>query len=149
MLSVPNVCPVPECHIPSTLTYIHSSAPDTVDILLFQQGERLLPAFEEVLRDVILADPSDYGVDLAIGKIFTSYHPGADRWKSLQSPNARWITSETKAIGDQPSQAVHVDLFDGSLRIGGRQSGDLPREIRHSEGFRWIFSYDVRICSHF
>ena len=121
--------------------------------LHFRQGEppNLPPAHEEILRDTILVDPSDYGVDLAVGKMFTSYHPGAHRWKSLQSPNAHWITSETKATGDQLSQVVHIDLFYGSLRIGGRQSGNLPQEIRASKEFERIFSDDddVRICSHF
>ena len=43
---------------------------DEYSELLLERDSRLSLTVEEILRDVILADPSDYGVDLAIGKIF-------------------------------------------------------------------------------
>ena len=94
------------------------------------------------MRDLILADPSDYGVDLAVGKIFASYHPGTQRWKQLEYPNARWLTCKTEATVDQPSQTVHVNLLGGDLHVAGQPLGGLPRDVR--EFFR-----NVRICCSF
>ena len=94
------------------------------------------------MRDVILADVSDYGVDLAVGKIFASYQPGAQRWEQLQYPNARWLTCRTEGIVDQPSRTVHINLLDGELLVVGQPLGGLPRDVR--ECFR-----DVRTCYSF
>ena len=94
------------------------------------------------MRDVILADPSDYGVDLVVGKIFASYQPGTQRWEHLRYPNTRWLTCKTNATVDQPSQTVHVNLLDGDLRVAGQPLGGLPRDVRE------IFP-DVRVCCSF
>ena len=94
------------------------------------------------MRDVILADVSDYGVDLAVGKIFVSHQPGTHRWEQLHHPNARWLTCTTEATLDQPSQIVHINLLDGELRVAGQPLGGLPVNIR--EIFR-----DVRTCCSF
>jgi hypothetical protein len=94
------------------------------------------------LRDAILADPSDYGVDLAVAKAFATYQPGTQRWEQLQYPNAHWLTFKTSATVNQPSQTVHVNLLDGDLRVAGQPLGGLPRDVR--EIFR-----DVRICCSF
>ncbi|KAF8551736.1 hypothetical protein OG21DRAFT_1498931 [Imleria badia] len=100
---------------------------------------RLCFALEEILRDVILADVSDYGVDLAVAKIFFRYQPGTQRWEQLHCPNARWLTCKTHATVDQPSQTVHINLLDGALRVNGQPSGGLPDEIRYSPECQQIF----------
>ena len=112
--------------------------------LLLERDSRLSLAVEEMLRNVILADPSDYGVDLAVGKIFTSYHPGTHRWEKLQYPNSRWFTCKTEATLNQPSQTMHVNLLDGEFRLDGRPLGGLPSEIMYSREYRQIF-HDVRL----
>ena len=94
------------------------------------------------MRDVILADPSDYGVDLAVAKIFASYYPGIQRWVQLQYPNARWLICKTEATVDQPSQTVHINLLDGALRVNGQLLGELLPDVR--EIFR-----DVCACCSF
>ena len=109
---------------------------------LIGRDNRLFLALEEILADVILADVSDYGVDLAVGKIFASYQPGTQSWGQLQHPNTRWLTSKTEATADQPSQIVHINLLDGELRLNGQPLGGLPRELR--EIFR-----DVCTCCSF
>ena len=107
--------------------------------MVLQRDFCLSPALEEVVRDVILADPSDYGVDLAVGKIFASYHPGTQKWVPLQYPNACWFTSKTTAVRDQPSQTVHINVVDGSLWVGGQSLGSLPHEIRSTSEYQQIF----------
>ena len=94
------------------------------------------------MRDVVLADASDSGVDLAVGKIFASYQPGAQRWEQLQYPNVRWLTCRTEGTVDQPSRTVHINLLAGKLLVAGQPLGGLPRDVR--ECFR-----DVRTCYSF
>ena len=139
----PTVCLIPECQYPRHFANFNSSdISDDYLGLLLKRDRRLSPAVEEVLRDVILADPSDYGVDLAVAKIFASYQPGTQRWEQMQYPNARWLTCKADATVGQPSQTVHVNLLDGDLRVAGQPLGGLPRDVRE------IFP-DVRICSSF
>ena len=116
----------------------HTSAANSPDTgylrLLLERDSRLSPALEEILKDVVLADVSDCGVDLAVAKVFASYRPGTQRWEQLQCPNARWLTCKTEATVDQPSQTVHINLLDGSLRVNGQPLSGLPHDV--SEIFR-------------
>ena len=111
--------------------------------LLLNRDLHLSLIVEGILRDAILADSSDYGVDLAVSKIFATYQPGTHRWEVLQSPNARWLTCKTGATADQPSKTIHVDVLDGELRVDGQPIGGLPHTIRDCFDFREIFR-DVR-----
>ena len=127
----------------SQYSYFDSSAiNDRYSHLLLGRDSRLFLALEEILADVILADVSDYGIDLAVGKIFASYQPGTQSWERLQHPNSRWLTCKTEAAIDQASQTVHINLFDGVLRVNGQLLGGLPR------GLREIFR-DVCTCCMF
>ena len=128
----------------STLTWLQlnsSGIPGEYSSPL-ERYRRHSPTLEDILRDVILADASDYGVDLAVGKIFASYQPGTQRWEQLQHPNARWLMCETDATVDQHSQTVHINLLDGALRVNGQLLSGLSRDVR--EIFR-----DVRTCCRF
>ena len=100
--------------------------------LLLDRDRCLSLTVEETLRDIIIGDVSDYGADLAVGKIFLSYKPGTQRWKSLHYPNTRWIVYETEATLDQPSQTVHINLVNGELRVAGQPLGGLPLAIGDS-----------------
>lgn len=109
---------------------------------------RLSLTLEETLRDVILADASDYGVDLAVGKISVIYQPGTQRWEQLEYPNARWLTCTDDTTVDKPSQTVHINLFNGELRVNGRLLGGLPREAWASPECQQVFR-DVCTCFNF
>ena len=78
---------------------------------------------------MILADASDYGVDLAVSKIFASYRPGTHRWAQLY-PNTRWLACETEATVDKSSQTMYINLHDGALLVNGQLLGRLPQDIR-------------------
>ena len=121
---------------------------DEYSELLLERDSRLSLTVEEILRDVILADPSDYGVDLAVGKIFASYHPGTHRWEKLQYPNTRWLTCKTEATVGQPSQIMHVNLLDGEFRVDGRPLGGLPSAIMNSQECQLVL-LDVRSYGSF
>ena len=109
------------------------------------RDNRLFFALEEILADVILADASDYGVDLAVSKVFPSYQPGSHRWEQFLYLDVHWITCETEAIVGQPSRTAHINLLDGTLRVNGQLLGGLTREIKNSPKIQQIFS-DVRTC---
>ena len=100
--------------------------------MLLARDHRLSLTVEETLRDIILADVSDHGVDLAVSKIFLNYKPGTQRWKPLQYSNTRWLVCATKAALDQPLQTVHIDLINGELRVAGQPLGGLPHKISAS-----------------
>ena len=88
--------------------------------LLLCRDSSLCYALKEILRDEILADVSDYGVDLAVGRMFTRYQPGTRRWEQLRYSNDGWLTCQTEATMSQPLLTVHINLIDGELRVGGQ-----------------------------
>ena len=130
---------------PHTSTINSSGGIGGYSQLVLERDRRLSPALEEILRDVILANASDYGVDLAVGKIFVGYKPGAQRWEQLQYPNIRWLTCKTEMVVDQPSQALHINLLDGALRVDGRLLGGLPDHYHYH--LRKIFRNVCTCCS--
>ena len=96
---------------------------DHNDSKLLDRDRHLSLAIEGVLRDVILSDPSNYGVDLAVGKVFTRYGPGPRQWEELQDPNTHWLTVDQPLRADQPPRTVNINLLDSTLRMD-----DLPLE---------------------
>ena len=103
---------------------------DDYSQLLLDRDRRLSLALEEILRDEILADPSDYGVDLAVAKIFVCHKPYPYKWEQLQYPDAPWLVCKTEAITHHPSQSVHINLLNGEYRVNGQPcGGGLLREI--------------------
>ena len=145
----------PECMFNSKCQYLQHSANfnslvihDEYSRLLLERDRRLSFALEGILRDAILADASDHGVDLAVGNIFAIYLPGADRWEPLQYPNDCWLTCKAEATADQPSRTVHLNLLDGALQVDGQTLGGLPHWIMESPEWQQIFR-DVRTCWSF
>ena len=123
---------------PRYLANFNSSAHtgDKYSQLLCQRDRHLSLVLAEVLTDVILADASDYGVGLAVGKIFASYRPCAQRWEQLQYPNTRWLTCGTEGTVGQPSRTVHINLLNGKLLVAGQPLRGLLRDVR--ECFRYV-----------
>ncbi|KAH0835817.1 hypothetical protein J3R83DRAFT_9676 [Lanmaoa asiatica] len=121
------------------LTTLHKTSVPTIYASPLNNTIRLSLALEGILRDVILADTSDYGVDLAVSKIFPSHRPSAHKWQQLQHQNARWLTCGTKVTGDQPSQTMHLNLLSGELRLDGQPLDALLRAMRGSPQFQKIF----------
>ena len=106
---------------------------------------RLSAVVEGVLRDVILSDVSDRGIDLAVCNIWPGYQTGPTRWKPEQHPHSHWLVSTTAATANAHSQTVHINLLDGSLLVDGRPLGMLPQEIRSHPLYRDIFG-QVHTC---
>lgn len=114
--------------------------------LLLQRDSYLSLSLEQIARDLIISDPSDYGVDLAVGKIFTGHRPSTHKWKHLQHANARWLRCKTDATIDQASQTIHFDLLDGAVRVNGQPLDELMHKIRGFAECQQIFR-DVRTCA--
>jgi len=133
-------------YTPPALINFNFSAYVEYSRLLLPRDRRLSFSLEEILRDEILADPSDYGVDLAVAKFFVGHKPCPYRWEQLQRSNARWLVCQTAATMDYPSQSVHINLLNGEFRVASRPCNTLPHDIttRLSPEYKSIFC-DVRI----
>jgi len=131
--------------VPSALINLNFSAYGVYSSLFLPRDRRLSLSLEDILRDEILADPSDYGVDLAVANFFVSHKPCPYRWEQLQCSNARWLVCQTAATMDYPSQSVHINLLNGEFRVGGRACDTLlPKlTIKDSPEYKSIFC-DVR-----
>ncbi|KAG6379639.1 hypothetical protein JVT61DRAFT_10157 [Boletus reticuloceps] len=127
--------------------FIHALRPQVAQMveldcyqrLHFRRDSHLSFTLEQILKDTILADPSDYGIDLAVARIFASYSPGIWRWEQLQHPNARWLTCETKVTVDQPPRTVHINLLNGALHVDGQSLAGSLHGIRESSEYQKIF----------
>ena len=126
---------------------VHDGTSDIRDNLgmVDERERRLCVAIEGVLKDLIQANPSDRGVDLAVCDIWPGYQPGPRRWEQEQNPNSPWVVSATAATTVRQSQVVRINLMDGSLLVDGRPLGQLPQEIQEHPLYEQIF-HGVCVC---
>ena len=111
---------------------------------VMQPHRRLSVAMEKVVKDVILSDVSDRGIDLAVHNIWPGYRPGPGRWQQEWRPHSHWLVSTTAETAGRQSQIVRINLLDGSLLVDGRPLGILPRDILEHPLYRKVFS---RVCT--
>ncbi|KAG9308685.1 hypothetical protein JVU11DRAFT_11642 [Chiua virens] len=119
----------------------HSSVSDILDYseLLHQQDCRLSITLEVVLKNVIQADVSNRGIDLAIRSVWPGYRPSPERWEPKQRQQSHILVCTTAATVDRDSQLMHINLLDESLFVDGRPLGGLPHEIRGHPLYKQIF----------
>ena len=106
-----------------------------------QLHRRLSVAIEEVVKDVVLSDASDRGIDLAVHNIWPGYQPGPRKWQKEQHPYSHWLVSTTAEIAGRQSQIVRINLLDGSLLVNGRPLGMLPRDIQKHPLYEQVFGF--------
>ena len=116
---------------------------DRYSEVLFERDQRLAPVLAVVLRDLILADVSDRGIDLAVRDVWPGYRPGSGRWELLQDRGSHRFKCRTAKADNRHSQTVEVDLVDGSLLADGLPLGGLPAKIRRHPIYLQIFGYSV------
>ena len=104
-----------------------------------QPHRQLSVAMEEVMKDVILSDVSDRGIDLAVHNIWPGYRPGPRRWQQEQHPHSHWLVSATAETAGRQSQIVRINLLGGSLLVDGRPLGILPHEILEHPLYKRVF----------
>ena len=110
---------------------------------LFERDRRLAPVLEVGLKDLILADVSDRGIDLAVRDVWPGYRPGSGRWELLQDHGSHQFRCQTAETDNRRSQTVQVDLLDGTLLADGLPLGGLPAEIRKHPMYLQIFEHSV------
>ena len=125
-------------HTPSKVSYLSAHSQ-----LLLDRDRRLSLVLSNVVSNVIQADSSDEGIDLAVGWVWPEYRPGS-KWTPLKNPNSRWLSCKTASTSDQSSQVVHFNLLDGSLLVNGQPLGRLPNHILHHPLYNLIFG-EVRL----
>ncbi|KAF8551213.1 hypothetical protein OG21DRAFT_319615, partial [Imleria badia] len=127
---------------------IHDNTPSDVSSLpaysqfLLDRDRRLSLAVESVLTDVILANSSDQGIDLAVSRVWPDYRPGSE-WSPLPDPHSRWLSCTTESTTTQCSQVVHFNLLDGSLLVDGKPLSRLPSAIVGHPLYNLIFGEQV------
>ena len=117
--------------------------------LLLERDRRLSLTLDGVLRDVILADASNRGIDLAVRNVWSGYRPGPQRWQPSPHPNSHWLTCETAATGRMRSQIVHLNLLDGTLLVDGKPIDGLSHGIREQALYKRIFGNVCMYSSFF
>jgi hypothetical protein len=133
----------------SSAILIHDHTPSNVSCLraysrlLLDRDRRLSLALSSVVSDVIQADSSRQGIDLAISWVWPEYRPGS-KWTPLLNPDSHWFSCRTASTTGQVSQVVHYNLLDGSLFVNGKSLGRLPHEILRHPLYKLIFG-NVRL----
>ena len=133
---------------------IHDNTPSNVSSLppysqlLLDRDRCLSLALESVVSAVIEANPSDEGIDLAVGRVWPDYRPGSE-WMPLPHENSNWFLCTTASTTSQSSQVVHSNLLDGSLLVDGKPLSRLPKAIVQHPLYNLIFGevgivYDVQ-----
>jgi hypothetical protein len=128
----------------SCAIFIHDNTPSKVSSLppysrlLLDRDRRLSLALESVVSEIIQADSSDQGIDLAVGRVWPDYRPGSE-WTPLPHPNSNWFLCTTASTTTQCSQFVHSNLLDGSLLVDGKPLGRLPKAIVQHPLYNLIF----------
>ena len=118
--------------------------------MLFERDQRLAPVLQVVLSDLISADVSDRGIDLAVRDVWPGYRLGSGRWELLRDHGSHRFKCQTAKTDNRLSQTVEVDLLDGSLLADGQPLGGLPTEIRKHPTYQQIFGEVGRysVCIH-
>ena len=129
-------------NIPGTL----GSLPRDLRRLLLRDI-RITYSRSQFFRELIGTEKNP-GLDGAIRQVWSGYERGVEFWTTLQSPNDRWLKTQTAASSDRKAQTVHYNLLDGELLVDGRPLGRLPMEYVRSDIYQWIFGSQVlQVCS--
>ena len=128
-------------HMPGNVSLL-----TTYSQLLLDRDFRLSLVLEGIISNMIRADSSNEGINLAVGKIWPDYHPGS-KWTPLQVPNTRWFSCTAAPPGAQCPQVVHFNILDGSLLVDGKPHGTrLPNEFMRHPLYKLIFG-EVRTAT--
>ena len=129
----------------SSAVLIHDHTPSEVSRLpaysqlLLDRDRRLSLVLKGVVSNIIQADASDQGINLAVGGIWPDYHPGS-KWTPLQVPNSRWFSCTTAPPAGQLPQVVLLNILDGSFLVDGKPFGTwLPNEFVRHPLYKLIF----------
>ena len=104
---------------------------------LLHRDHRLSHRLEVPISKLIQDDRC--GLDSAITSVWASYRPGYRKWRQLDGPNSRWLTSFTAPLPGQRAQQVHYNILSGRLLVDGKPVGRLPEEIVKHPTYSRIF----------
>lgn len=105
--------------------------------MLFLQDIRFLHNFERRLKSSIEVMPG--GVDKAVNNVWLQA-PGVStrkfaRWTQLHHGHEGWIQGASLSSTGAVQQAIHIDIFEGSLLIEGHPLGRTAAGGVHEAGF--------------
>ena len=99
-------------------------------------------ALQFTIRQLSL-DDIRRGLDLAIAQQWSYFRPGLQSWNAFDSPNDRWLVTETAKADRQPLREVCYNLLEGELLVDGKLLGRLPAEYLRSDVYISIFGAQI------
>jgi hypothetical protein len=103
---------------------------------LLHRDRRLSHFLQAPLVELIQDDRC--ALDTAITSVWASYRPGK-KWRQVNGPNSRWLTSTTAPLPGLRAQEVHYNILNGKLLVDGKPLGRLPQEIVNHPTYSRIF----------
>lgn len=114
---------------------ITNTLPDAV-LSLLKRYHYIVYCLEPLLRYRILEDSTT--IDNAIHRIWSGYEPGM-QWRTIPTPNERWVLTETSTDRGQRSLLVHFNILDGTLLVNGSPLARLPQAYESQSLYRRLF----------
>ena len=139
MNSADDLCTWIECSI-----HVRNSSPGEETLLprdlrrLRLRDAKLCHTFHSIIRELAI-DTICHGLDLAIAKQWSGFHPGPDSWSVFDVPNDRWLLKETTTKAGQRVQRVCYNLLEGELLVDGKPLGRLPANYIRNKTYIRLF----------
>ena len=139
MDSADDLCTWIECSI-----HVRNSSPGEEALLprdlrrLRLRDAKLSHTFFSIIRKLPL-DTVRRGLDLAITRQWSGFHPGSDLWSAFDVPNDRWLFKETTSKVGQRVQQVCYNLLEGELLVDGKPLGRLPADYIRNKTYIRLF----------
>jgi hypothetical protein len=137
LMSVEDIAVITECcisirdHCPA----VTQNLPRPLKIML-QRYEKISHFLEPELRALILLHRE--GIDSTIQRVWAGYRPGSS-WDIINTPNERWLVTQTSAESGYSSVTVHYNILDGSLLVNGSLLARLPESYELHKTYRRLF----------
>ena len=139
MNSADDLCTWIECSI-----HVRNSSPGEEALLprdlrrLRLRDAKLSHTFHSIIRELAI-DTISHGLDLAIAKQWSGFHPGPDSWSAFDVPNDRWLLKGTTTEAGQRVREVCYNLLEGDLLVEGKPLGRLPADYIRNKTYIRLF----------
>lgn len=104
--------------------------------MCLRRFDRISHRTERILREIIILEAQS--INNTIGSLWSGYKPGSD-WRSFESPNERWLRTETAKTNGSESHHIEFNVLSGELLINGAPLARLPQEYEDHPTYRRLF----------
>lgn len=128
--------------------HVHDNLPGEEAMLsrdlrrLLLRDRKLSHAIHRVVRMLIVHHNCN-GLELAIAQQWSGFQPVPSSWTAFESPNDRWLCTNTASSPDRRAQQVHFNMLEGELLVDGRPLGRLPTDYIRDELYLRLFGVQI------